>query len=133
MVSDASSGDGRRTDLERDRVPSKLADHAPSRTTADLTHELAQLLAQTIAQRFFAEDPSVPYFQTVRDHIRLRTQWRSRARYLSFAVAPNEEDFELKSVPAFLNFVYYGLRPLRLLGKRSQSTNRTDRATNPLA
>jgi hypothetical protein len=51
MVSDASSGDGRRTDLERDKVPSKLADHAPSRTTADLTHELAQLLAQTIAQR----------------------------------------------------------------------------------
>jgi hypothetical protein len=51
MVSDASSGDGRFTDLERDRAPSKVADHAPSRTTADLTHELAQLLAQTIAQR----------------------------------------------------------------------------------
>src|SRR5262249_15127229 len=42
---------GRLTDLERDRAPSKVADHAPSRTTADLTHELAQLLAQTIAQR----------------------------------------------------------------------------------
>src|SRR5262245_34547006 len=51
MVSDASSGDGRLTDLERDRAPSKVADHVPSRTTADLTHELAQLLAQTIAQR----------------------------------------------------------------------------------
>jgi len=51
MVSDASSGDGRLTDLDRDRAPSKVADHVPSRTTADLTHELAQLLAQTIAQR----------------------------------------------------------------------------------
>src|SRR5262245_20472417 len=51
MVSDASSGDGRRADLERDRVPVKSADGAPPRSTADLTHELAQLLAATIAQR----------------------------------------------------------------------------------
>src|SRR5262245_36128578 len=50
MVSDASSGDGRRADLERDRVPVKSAD-GPARSTADLTHELAQLLAATIAQR----------------------------------------------------------------------------------
>jgi hypothetical protein len=51
MASDASSGDGRRTDLERDKVPAKAFDQTPSRTTADLTHELAQLLAATIAQR----------------------------------------------------------------------------------
>jgi len=50
MVSDASSGDGRRAELERDRAPVKGSDgHA--RSTADLTHELAQLLAATIAQR----------------------------------------------------------------------------------
>jgi len=51
MVSDASSGDGRRADLERDKVPVKGADGGPPRSTADLTHELAQLLAATIAQR----------------------------------------------------------------------------------
>jgi hypothetical protein len=51
MVSDASSGDGRRADLERDKVPVKGADGAQPRSTADLTHELAQLLAATIAQR----------------------------------------------------------------------------------
>src|SRR5262245_8788845 len=51
MVSDASSGDGRRADLERDKVPVKGADGVPPRSTADLTHELAQLLAATIAQR----------------------------------------------------------------------------------
>lgn len=51
MVSDASSGDGRRGDLERDKVPVKGADGAQPRSTADLTHELAQLLAATIAQR----------------------------------------------------------------------------------
>jgi len=50
MVSDASSGDGRRAELERDKAPVKGSDgHA--RSTADLTHELAQLLAATIAQR----------------------------------------------------------------------------------
>jgi hypothetical protein len=51
MVSDASSGDGRRADLERDKVPVKGADGVHPRSTADLTHELAQLLAATIAQR----------------------------------------------------------------------------------
>jgi hypothetical protein len=50
MVSDAFSGDGRRAELERDKAPVKGSDgHA--RSTADLTHELAQLLAATIAQR----------------------------------------------------------------------------------
>jgi len=50
MVSDASLGDGRRAELERDKAPVKGSDgHA--RSTADLTHELAQLLAATIAQR----------------------------------------------------------------------------------
>lgn len=51
MVSDASSGDSRRADLERDKVPVKGADGMQPRSTADLTHELAQLLAATIAQR----------------------------------------------------------------------------------
>src|SRR5215813_15024479 len=51
MVSDASSGDGRGLELERDRAPTKAGDLAQSRSTADLTHELAQLLAATIAQR----------------------------------------------------------------------------------
>jgi|RhiMethySRZTD1v2_1073278.scaffolds.fasta_scaffold474656_1 hypothetical protein len=50
MVSDASSGDGRRAELERDRAPVKGSD-SHTRSTADLTHELAQLLAATIAQR----------------------------------------------------------------------------------
>jgi hypothetical protein len=53
MVSDASSGDGRRADLERDRAPVKGSD-GQARSTADLTHELAQLLAATIAQRQLA-------------------------------------------------------------------------------
>ena len=51
MVSDASSGDSRRTELERDKAPVKSGLDGHSRTTADLTHELAQLLAATIAQR----------------------------------------------------------------------------------
>lgn len=50
MVSDASSGDGRRADLEREKAPVKGSD-GQTRSTADLTHELAQLLAATIAQR----------------------------------------------------------------------------------
>ena len=51
MVSDASSGDSRRAELERDKAPVKSGLDGHSRTTADLTHELAQLLAATIAQR----------------------------------------------------------------------------------
>jgi hypothetical protein len=50
MISDASSGDGRRAELERDKAPVKGSD-GQARSTADLTHELAQLLAATIAQR----------------------------------------------------------------------------------
>ena len=109
---------------------------------AQLRHEVARRiasdavlnsLAKIIADRLFAAEVSVPYVQTMRDQIRLRRQWRSRARYLSFAVTPNEEDLDLKSVPTFLSFVYYGLRPLRLLRKRSESANKINRVTNLLA
>jgi hypothetical protein len=51
MASDASSGDGRRTELERAAVPAQSRNDLQQRSTADLTQELAQLLAATIAQR----------------------------------------------------------------------------------
>jgi hypothetical protein len=56
MASDASTGDGRRAESMRDTVPAKRVSDAPARTTADLTHELAQLLAATIAQRQLASN-----------------------------------------------------------------------------
>ena len=115
--------------LARDFAGAQLPRDVEERLASDA---VLNSLAQTIARRFFAEDPSVPYVQMMRDQIHLRRQWRSRARYLSFAVTPNEEDFEQKSVPAFLNFVYYGLRPLRLLSKRSENANRNNGATNLL-
>jgi hypothetical protein len=109
--------------LARDFASASLPDDIEQRLRSDT---VINSLVRTIAQRFFAEDPSVTYVQMVRDQIRLRKHWRSRTRYLSFALAPNEEDLGLKSFPPVLNFVYYGLRPWRLLTKRTgeRPTNR---------
>lgn len=102
--------------LARDFASASLPDEIEQRLASD---PVINSLVQTIGQRFFAADPSVTYVQTLRDQIRLRSHWRARARYLSFATSPNEEDFGLSSVPPLLNFVYYGLRPWRLLARRT--------------
>jgi hypothetical protein len=102
--------------LARDFASASLPDDIEQRLKSDA---VINSLVRTIAQRFFADDPSISYVQMVRDQIRLRKHWRSRTRYLRFALAPNEEDLGLKSVPPVLNFVYYGLRPWRLLIKRT--------------
>lgn len=81
-------------------------------------------LAAKIRGRLFLEEPSC--FRGVEAHIfycKLRERLRDRVpyllhhlfSYLSEAITPNERDRALLPLPGFLFFLYYLLRPLRLV------------------
>jgi Uncharacterised nucleotidyltransferase len=102
--------------LARDCAAASLPNEIERKISSDA---VVSALAREITQRFFVPDTPLTYAQTMRDQLRLREHWRARARYLRFAMAPNEEDLGVKSLPPVLNFAYYAMRPWRLLFKRS--------------
>jgi hypothetical protein len=108
--------------LARDCASASLPDEIERQISAAA---VVPALAREITQRFFAPDTPLTYARTMRDQLRLRDHWRARARYLRFAMAPNEEDLGVRSLPPVLNFAYYAMRPWRVLFKR-----RGDHAAN---
>ena len=58
-------------------------------------------------------------------NIRVRKSWPARARYCLFALSPADADLETLGLPRFLNFAYYGLRPLRLMLSASRRQDRS--------
>lgn len=96
--------------------------------------EVQPLTAEVIHQVFFTSDDIVgktelsPY-EYYPLYIRMRERWREKLRlqyqyyrtYLHVVVTPNNLDRELVELPPFFNFLYYLLRPMRLLKERSMS------------
>jgi hypothetical protein len=74
------------------------------------------LLAKQIYGRLFEEDTGATgmsgYF---RFQFKARRRLRDKFSYCRYVLSPTEEDLTLLSLPAPLSFVYYLLRPLRLL------------------
>ena len=103
--------------LARDCAAASLPDEIERKLSAEA---VVTSLAREITRRFFAPDAPLTYVQTMCDQLRLRDHWRARGRYLRFAIAPNEEDLGVRSLPPVLNFAYYALRPWRLLFKRTE-------------
>ena len=48
-------------------------------------------------------------------HLRARERWRDRIRYCWLAMMPTAKDWEFVPLPEALSFLYYGLRPIRLV------------------
>ncbi len=49
-------------------------------------------------------------------HLKMRKRWRDKARYcLQNAMVPTAGEWELIPLPEYLSFLYYPIRPLRLL------------------
>ncbi len=81
-----------------------------------------QQLATEISARLFNGTVHIP--ATNREifdyNFRVRQGLGSRARYGLFMLSPTDTDFSMVSLPQGLGFVYYLLRPFRLLWKRHE-------------
>ncbi len=122
------------TDTERMLL---LGLHLASRYTneslpAEITGRIARdktvkRLAMEITNRLFNEIEPSPLTarEMLRFNLSIRKSWLARARYLLFAMSPGDRDVDMIALPRVLNFVYFGLRPFRLL--RSQSRNQPTR------
>ena len=81
--------------------------------------EVAAGLASEVTARLFdgCEYSPVGLLRNVNFNLRARRDWRDKARYLSFIFTPTDGDVCLLDLPAGLSFVYYLIRPFRLLRK----------------
>lgn len=100
-------------------------------TNATLPPELAekigadnivkQLSAQVCEHLFDEAGDSSQMIESAQFYIRARERWRDRCRcYLRTALAPTVNDIAFLRLPRALYFLYYPLRPIRLLRKYGQ-------------
>lgn len=96
-------------DLLGAKVPAQVKAHFA--TDAEITS-----LARQIYSRLFAEGTEASgmtgYFLF---QLKARRRLRDKLNYCRYVISPNEEDLTLLSLPASLSFIYYLLRPLRML------------------
>ncbi len=109
--------------LATDLLDTPLPEAIRSRVQTDPT---VRALAAEVGRQLFREplgaasDPGETIFR-----IRVRERWQDRARCcLSRIIAPTVEDASSLALPAALSFMYYPIRPVRLLGKHAMETMR---------
>ena len=99
--------------VAHDLLGAKLPAHVAAQFKIDAD---INLLAGQIYSRLFAEGSEASgmsgYFLF---QLRARRRLRDKFNYCRYVVSPTEEDLTLLSLPAPLSFVYYVLRPLRML------------------
>lgn len=84
--------------------------------------EVALRLASDAALRMFDGEEYKPagFLRSVGFNLRARSRARERLRYFRFILTPTDGDLTALALPARLNFVYYLLRPFRLLLKKTE-------------
>ena len=84
--------------------------------------EAASRLASETTARMFEGAEYVPagFLRSVGFNLRARSRARERLRYFRFILTPTDGDLTALALPARLSFVYYLLRPFRLLLKRPE-------------
>ncbi|HVF66763.1 MAG TPA: nucleotidyltransferase family protein [Pyrinomonadaceae bacterium] len=82
----------------------------------------ARRLASDAARRMFdgAEYRPAGLLRSVGFNLRARARARERLRYFRFILTPTDGDLASLRLPARLSFVYYLLRPFRLLLKKTE-------------
>lgn len=83
-----------------------------------------QLLAQRLQERLFSgSDRPLAQVETARYYLEMRERWRDRLWYAYYyfrysgSFTPSSRDREWMALPPRLNFIYYFVRPLRVLSK----------------
>ncbi|MGB8509120.1 MAG: nucleotidyltransferase family protein [Pyrinomonadaceae bacterium] len=94
-------------------LPDELRDAAYSE------REVASLAAQVYARLFENEYRPAGLLENLRFNLRARKKMADKVRYLSFVVTPTDGDLAVVNLPSKLSFLYYLLRPVRLLLKGS--------------
>jgi hypothetical protein len=84
--------------------------------------EAASRLASEASMRMFEGAEYVPagFLRSVGFNLRVRSRASERLRYFRFILTPTDGDLAALALPARLSFVYYLLRPFRLLLKRPE-------------
>lgn len=99
--------------VAHDLLDAKLPAHVAAQFEIDAE---ITLLAGQIYSRLFAEGSEASgmsgYFLF---QLKARRRLRDKFNYCRYVVSPTEEDLTLLKLPAPLSFVYYVLRPLRML------------------
>lgn len=98
----ASLPEAVRRDVEDDEAAARLSTEATARMFDGAEYRPASLL------------------RSVGFNLRARSRARERLRYFRFILTPTDGDLTALALPARLSFVYYLLRPLRLLLKRPE-------------
>lgn len=83
-------------------------------------------VVETLTRRIRGPEADNSFRQTFKCNLQMRSGWSARLRYCGFAISPTDGELELMSVPRGFNFLYYALRPWRLLatrGSRQASQN----------
>lgn len=88
------------------------------RLCAEGDPEVARLASEAASRMFDgAEYRPAGLLRSVRFNLRARSRARERLRYFRFILTPTDGDLTALALPARLSFVYYLLRPFRLLLK----------------
>lgn len=76
---------------------------------------VAKALALQMQKRLFTDtgEPDDSAVEKFMLYFRMRERWRDKMRYLT--LTPNAKDLMFLTLPAPLAFLYYGLRPIRLM------------------
>ncbi len=80
--------------------------------------EICHLTSLVRARLFDGADyKQAGFIQNIRFNLLARQGWRDRIRYYGFILSPTDGDIAALRLPSALSFMYYFLRPLRLLIK----------------
>ena len=95
-------------------LDARLPPEVKQRCAAD---ERLQALADNVVEHLFNGTTHVPATsrEIFRYNIRVRKTLSARARYVVYALRPTDSDLRGRSFPSALNFVYYFIRPFRLI------------------
>ncbi|HET9788349.1 MAG TPA: hypothetical protein VFP47_14530, partial [Pyrinomonadaceae bacterium] len=100
--------------LADELLEAPLPDDVKRRCEAD---EQLRPLAESITEHLFNGTTHVPATsrEIFKYNIRVRKTLAARARYLAYAFRPTDSDLSRRSLPGRLHFVYYLVRPFRLI------------------
>lgn len=98
-----------------------LGAHLPEdvRERAFAEREVSSLATQVALRLFDEEYRPAGFIETLRFNLRARKKMAEKLRYLGFVVTPTDGDLAVAALPSRLSFVYYLLRPVRLIFKGS--------------
>jgi putative nucleotidyltransferase-like protein len=79
---------------------------------------MVAMMVKKLTNRICLPEANHSFRQTFKCQLQMRKGWSARLRYCRFAMSPTDGELEMMSVPAGFNFLYYALRPWRLLSTR---------------